>query len=114
MPADAFAPSPHRLEEEGAIEKLLARAWVVDDRRVHFEYRNRANRVRGGDPLTTKVVVALDDPVGAKPPRDRTHRAGVEPPQFFSPGGWRERDPVHIARWEWSTGGDRDVDVVSK
>ena len=58
------APPAERLHDQHAIEPLLGRARMVDDRRIHFEHGQGADLARSEKAFAAEVVVALDDDIG--------------------------------------------------
>ena len=66
-----LAPAAQRLHDEGAIDPLLRRSRIVDDRRIDLEDRERADPARGENAFAAEVVVALDDDIGLESARGR-------------------------------------------
>ena len=72
--AQALAVAVHWPHQEQPVNEALERAGMVDDRRIDLEDRRDPELFRSADALPAKVVVALDERIGLRLPRDRGHR----------------------------------------
>ena len=102
-----------QVEEERPIEPRLRRSWIVDDRRVHLEYRRYAQTFGGKDTLAAEVVVALHDEVGSDASGERGDGVGAEPAQLLATERWPHRVPMDLAVRPSRTGLSGHMDLVA-
>ncbi len=70
---------------------------MIDDRRIHFEYDERADFSCGENPFSAEVVVTLDDDVGLEPARERGDAPRAKQPKSPVAERRRQRKPLRVA-----------------
>jgi len=110
--AQVLAPTTHRLEDQRAIEQLLAGPGVINDRGIHLEYCQRPHLGGGPNTFAAEVVVALDDDIRLEVPRQGSDRSGIGPSQLLSSCRRRERDPANVSVVDRTRRCDENVNFV--